>query len=744
MLIKNNQKEISKMSNINFCHFTSIREIWNWKNNITIPDIQRGLVWNAAQIEVFWDSILRGIPIGFFTISQINDENILLDGQQRWNAIISAKDTKKGTLWCCIPSKNSNLNIYNRKYLFRWTTDDHPWGWHFDADEKSSSRLSLYERRQVLEANKLSEEQLFKKIGAGKITPYPCHKVKIIKFVDLLEKENAPEYFENEEKTYYQNLRNDLLKAIEQPIIPIIGCHSEMPQSLTTSLNVEKHDEEWLDTFFRRMNSQGTPFTQSELAYSALKGSLKKIGINNPREFFECLSNNFTNTANIAQIVLQLATHKIYKENINKTWNANEIKIFFRDKDDDIKILKECLAKIEKLFEKLENYRKEFNNSDKQVDILPYHLTILPNEVLKTALIILQKDVDIKLFWGIIWGIYFFCKDDRINGDKNCLKRITQSIIDKVESNCDNCNNVLKEAFAHCIYEGLLIPPATKELLEDIDITALENGKFNNDKEKNILIESRLGKTFYWWHKKSFTFITLACGKYLNNNFSNTKNLLHDNRPWDYDHCYPVSKSKSKQETNKMCWSSGNNVPIALTINRSKQDQLPNDKYPDNTEISQELLYIDKSKINKIEKNFNEFAKDRFIKMFNKISNSFEWDNLLNTLSEKNLHFKNIADEIIQQTNGIGSWYYVMDDMEFRVKSENDFLRYKWFTLRNSDDSSYAITTCDFQTFECVKRKATLSVVMRGVPWNEEYSTRETPKDAISYINEKWSICKKK
>ena len=125
------------MSNINFCHFTSIREIWNWKNNIIIPDIQRGLVWNAAQIEVFWDSILRGIPIGFFTISKINNENILLDGQQRWNAIISAKDTKNGTLWCCIPSKNSNIYIYNRKYLFRWTTDDHPWGWHFDADEKS-------------------------------------------------------------------------------------------------------------------------------------------------------------------------------------------------------------------------------------------------------------------------------------------------------------------------------------------------------------------------------------------------------------------------------------------------------------------------------------------------------------------------------------------------------------------------------------------------------------------------------
>ena len=70
--------------------FISIKDIWGNEINFTIPDIQRGLVWNAAQMEVFWDSLFRGIPVGIFTVAKFNNQTILLDGQQRWNAIKSA------------------------------------------------------------------------------------------------------------------------------------------------------------------------------------------------------------------------------------------------------------------------------------------------------------------------------------------------------------------------------------------------------------------------------------------------------------------------------------------------------------------------------------------------------------------------------------------------------------------------------------------------------------------------------
>ena len=36
-----------------------------------MPSFQRGLVWSPAQIEVLWDSLMRGIPIGALSLLPI-------------------------------------------------------------------------------------------------------------------------------------------------------------------------------------------------------------------------------------------------------------------------------------------------------------------------------------------------------------------------------------------------------------------------------------------------------------------------------------------------------------------------------------------------------------------------------------------------------------------------------------------------------------------------------------------------
>ena len=725
--------------------FVSVKSIWNREYHFTIPDIQRGLVWNAAQMEVFWDSLLRGIPVGIFTAAELNNETILLDGQQRYHAVKSAFDGTNGILWCCIFDEKSDINIYNRKYLFRWTTASHPWGWNFNADEKSSPRLSIGERRQVLEANGLQDKQLFIKPEVGSIKPYPCHKVQMVKFTDLLENESAPGHFSESEKKYYKDLRNKLLEIIELPLIPLLGSNISSANCNENQLYFKNPDAEWLDIFFRRMNSQGTPFTQTELAYSALKSAFQEIGIEKSREYFERISKKFKNTAEIAQTVFQLAVHILYQENINKSWNANDIKIFFKDKKGDAEKLNLFLQKMEHNFALLEQYRLQFNELDEKIEILPYHLSMLPSEILKTALIILNKKIDVSLFWGTIFLLYFFCKDDRVNGDKNCLANATGKIISAISNESgDNCDAILQKAVAECFYEGYLIPPADEKVLQDIDLTALAAGKFSADKEKDILIDSRLGKTFYWGNGKSFNFVTLACGKYLAKNFGDIKNLHEDNRPWDYDHCLPQAKSTAL--TAKMCWSSGNNVPIALTTNRSKQDELPNVNYPDNNLDSQKLLYLDSNKIAGIENTdkFNEFALARFLKMYKQIFKVFCWDELIAVNPGINVAYKEKANDIL---DCIGQrdeckWYYVMNDMEFPVESAEDFEKFKWFSLRNSTESAYAIATCDFKTFECAKRKATLSVVMRGVYWCEEYSVVHSKDEAINYLRMKWNMNK--
>ena len=66
----------------------------------SVPILQRGLVWNPAQIELLWDSVLRGFPIGAIVLSAKIESQVkasdakklamthhLLDGQQRCDAI---------------------------------------------------------------------------------------------------------------------------------------------------------------------------------------------------------------------------------------------------------------------------------------------------------------------------------------------------------------------------------------------------------------------------------------------------------------------------------------------------------------------------------------------------------------------------------------------------------------------------------------------------------------------------------
>ena len=68
----------------------TLRQIASWTaedSEIQIPALQRGLVWKPRQVELLWDSILRGFPIGSFMLSDVVDEKesgkyYLMDGQQ--------------------------------------------------------------------------------------------------------------------------------------------------------------------------------------------------------------------------------------------------------------------------------------------------------------------------------------------------------------------------------------------------------------------------------------------------------------------------------------------------------------------------------------------------------------------------------------------------------------------------------------------------------------------------------------
>lgn len=138
-----------------------------------IPSLQRGAVWKPQQVELLWDSILRGFPIGALVISPVLKgqetrpgkygsgwaeaaiNHHLLDGQQRCNAIAlgfqdpfeTADSDPHTTLWLDMQPAGQFAANSSRAYLLRLCTTAHPWGY---GTQDELEKLSAHQVREAL------------------------------------------------------------------------------------------------------------------------------------------------------------------------------------------------------------------------------------------------------------------------------------------------------------------------------------------------------------------------------------------------------------------------------------------------------------------------------------------------------------------------------------------------------------------------------------------------------------------
>lgn len=166
-------------------HLLTIRQIASWKGVVLEvtptpvvraepPPLQRGLVWSPLQIELLWDSLLRGFPIGCLVVCRTRtprrDEagqvtHDLLDGQQRAQAIaLGYTDpftdgvNASSILWIDLDASGANAgSAGSRRFLFRVTTTAHPWGYRKRDDQLE--RLSLPEIRSALIASGFMDQE---------------------------------------------------------------------------------------------------------------------------------------------------------------------------------------------------------------------------------------------------------------------------------------------------------------------------------------------------------------------------------------------------------------------------------------------------------------------------------------------------------------------------------------------------------------------------------------------------------
>lgn len=271
---------------------------------IRIPTYQRGRVWRPSQVELLWDSILRGFPIGSFILSKshINgkqDEKVyydLMDGQQRINALklgFEHNRNDSAMLWIDLnPNKEKCDKNSTRKFWVKVTTRAHPWGFQ---NNDTCTPLSAEQRRNSKNQFGINiEEKSYntKEFVLDNVYPFlsqcpvPMYiimasvedKNPLFKFKQLVGKvDNSQQW-----KLLYDNINPDtsviknILDAAQQTYCNRLSVNL-LSENTILSENGEKADKETgeiltsLEILFRRINTGGTRISQAELNYSSIK-----------------------------------------------------------------------------------------------------------------------------------------------------------------------------------------------------------------------------------------------------------------------------------------------------------------------------------------------------------------------------------------------------------------------------------------------------------------------------------------
>ena len=299
---------------------------------LVLPPVQRGLVWNAVRVEVLWDSILRGLPIGTFSVKAGDGSWDLMDGQQRSNAIsmafafdslryltpqklgearsaIEQGDFGSNTialkpiLWIDVGADTGNCGVQtlrvdspdapNRIFKLKVTTAAHPWGYGDSGKETVNDVFNVAEQRRIVAeefaccgAWRLGERPLPYEVWPVKsILPVPMSAV--VSFV--LDTNAADKYWMGfvEWCKHYEGIRSanwyrhklssNGQSEVEDNWRRIVACISERLQTTRVPVNVVSVASEDVGLYFSRMNKAGIVPTVEEIQYSLLKDSLKTV-----------------------------------------------------------------------------------------------------------------------------------------------------------------------------------------------------------------------------------------------------------------------------------------------------------------------------------------------------------------------------------------------------------------------------------------------------------------------------------
>lgn len=775
----------------------TLREVASWTKDespVSIPSLQRGLVWKPQQVELLWDSILRQFPIGTFTLADSVDGNqpySLLDGQQRWNAISSGfgvcssdTQTSRTILWFDLkPELVWDSSKTTRRFFIRATTKAHPWGYLADDD---CSRLNTAQKRDALIELGFGDKNIFHD-GICLSETYPIKSgcpLPLYWFLDAGEKaQNQNEFTqlilrrikgnvtdksfrlkaedidENTIAQYYK-----VFKAVSSYTVPTIYLEqSVIDQESETEKTIDDQKFTDIEVLFARIGTGGTQITQNELIYSAIKAYWP----NYIKEENDRLADLYMPPYSLIMLAFRLALSK-GKEELVGNLSIKKVRQIARNKDSEEYKAIESLynldngrSHIDTVLEMVNSWLTENLKGELEVP------TILRTSVARNSpdvylllmayasRMIIQKQnngpSEMRIFRALAFYMHWFV----IKGKAKLANEIYKATLNH---NIDEFPEIIKGILYGYYISGNAIP-----LLPSIEFSNIfgENGNVGYDQKWRTWEDGRTNLS--WWPlwkvvSSEKEILLYAQRAYMCKHFPNYDPAKLDmweeyNRPWDYDHIIPqnwIYQYKAwRKEYSDYCknWldKNGNMAAIPFEVNRAKSDEANWDEYIGNASallMDQDIQKFPELFNNKITQDSNQaylFAKKTFgriIRIYNEVLSLVEPVNANSgeILSlHPNLEIRKSRLETIQKYVEAQNIYFECNGKEFPIVKNTDWA-ISWLSTGRIINGCYAAIT--MFAYDNMDLWDQIEIGLRRIPGQSELLDVQITPEMLSELND--------
>lgn len=594
-------------------------QIASWtsdESEVLIPALQRGLVWKPRQVELLWDSILRGFPIGSFMLSDIvNKEGsgkyYLMDGQQRYNAISIGFNTVKAAravLWIdLLPPSSKNST---RSFWIKATTTPHPWGYKNDDD---ANRLNTAEKRKALKEFNLKGNIYNDHFSLEETWPVEANlPIPLFCLLKAAEKTSDADTFVKEvfaefnstdfsyrfsfnEKIKHSNvaltyLRDVLFPAFNALKDYMITCNHLPKEVMETETTEESMAQTTLEVLFTRLNTGGTAISRDDLNYSAIKAYWPSI-----KEVNDHLAEKYMSPSKLVMLAFRLALTSEDDKSFKGEMTIKQIRsaAIKTDERDKIESLYDN-NQLETILTKVDEWLGAKGDSVLRTpNILRTIIARNSPDVYLLLMYMARKDMESPInlsayeIKALAFLLHWFGNDK-----KHCVQEIFHRF-----KNGINISNIL-QGISRLMHDCHLLHVYTPKEVEELFIIGNSKG-WRIWNSLPAPAKHFFNRTFWYGTAEAKQMLLYAERQYLNTYFRNYDPARQDmwaeeNRPWDFDHIVPQEwisnkRGEFRDYDKDWLWSIGNMAAISFEANRSKSNANEYTEYHNNKET---LFYL--------------------------------------------------------------------------------------------------------------------------------------------------------